>query len=170
MKIGSYPFLFLLLFFSCQTAQLEQESIQKYSHWIGDIHYDAELDESTFQLCNSTKVVHRRNALTYEGGRSIIKEQCLDLFQFQEAFASFGGYIMIRFLINCEGTIGRFRVQTMEQDFSLKECPEELKNHLLEIVKSLKEWKPNYAKDEEADFSKYLNFKIKNGRIENILH
>lgn len=170
MKVGIYSLFSIVFLFSCQTAQLEQEVIQEYSHWIGDIPYDAELDESNFQLCDSTSVVHRRNALTYEGGRAIVKERCLALFQYQEAFSSFSGYIMIRFLINCEGETGRFRVQTMEQDFSLKECPEELKGHLLEIVKTLKDWRPNYARDEEADFSKYLNFKMKNGQIENILH
>jgi len=170
MKIGTYPFFLILFLFSCQTAQIEQEEVQQYSHWIGDIPYDVELDERTFQLCDSINVVHRRNALTYKGGKSKFKEEFLNQFQFEQEFEPFTGYVMIRFLINCKEEFGRFRVQTMEQDFSLKECPEELTNHLLDITKTLKSWDRRYAKDESSDCSKYLNFKIQDGRIENILH
>jgi len=170
MKFYFTVFSFIVLLFACQPVLIEKEAPKIYSHWIGDILFDAQLDESDFQLCDSTKIVHRRNALSYEKGKQVFKEICLDRFQFQPEFAEFTGYIMIRFLINCNGQTGRFRAESLAPDFSLREAPEGLTNHLLEISRGLKRWNRNRVADENADCSKYLNFKIKNGKIENILH
>jgi len=160
----------LCLWLGCQGLSEAVMEAEKPSHWVGDIHFDSKSDDVNFTLCDSTNIIHRRNALNYPGGKEAIKKECLERFKFQSSFESFSGFIMIRFIINCKNKKGRYRVQSLDFDFSLKECPVELKEHLLSIVKGLNGWTPRLEKDAGADFSKYLNFKIENGKIENIRH
>lgn len=168
MKAHQYLWLLLVtLPFSCSTGSQETTT---YSRWVGDIPFDKNKDDSSFKLCNEDNVVHSRHALDYDGGKNAIKEACLNAFQFQESFAAFSGYIVIRFIRNCEGETGRFRVQTLDEHFASQDCPKALEEHLLGIVKTLKNWKYARLKDESFDCSKYLNFKINNGKIDNILH
>lgn len=170
MKIYTYLALFLFLFSNCKSTSKKNSEAKKYSHWVGDIHFDANLDNEKLLLCDSTHVIHRRNGLTYPGGKDAIKNECLKKYKYLPENKSFSGYIMVRFIINCKKETGRFRIQPMDFDFSLTECPNNLKEQLLSIVKGLKEWESASEKDKGSDFSKYLNFKIQNGQIENILH
>lgn len=160
----------MCIFFGCTKSSEKITETEVPSHWVGDIHFDSKKDKPDFSLCDSTNIIHRRNGLNYPGGKEAIKKECLNKFQFQTEFKSFSGYIMVRFLMNCKNKTGRYRAAALDFNFSEKNCPPKLKEHLVSIVKELTEWKPSSEKNGNSDFSKYLNFKIKNGQIENILH
>ena len=61
-------------------------------------------------------------------------------------------------------------METMNLDFSAITIPEKLPNHLLSIVQNLEKWQRTDMYTEEVDCSKLLNFKIVDGKIENIIH
>lgn len=169
MKICPSVILLLLLLSNCNYINNKASEADEPHYWVGDIPYDPNTDNSNFTLCDPTQVIHRRNGLTFPGGKIAIKKQCLENYKSKSIFQSFNGYIMVRFIINCKKETDRFRVQVLDYDFSIKECPNELTEHILSIVKGLQGWEPVLQKDSGSDFSKYLNFKIKDGQIENIL-
>jgi hypothetical protein len=168
MKI--FPYIVLLTgLFSCQQAPEDTSNTQKYSDNVGDILFDPTSDDQNFMLCDSTKVISGRSSLSFSDNGSTVAEVCLKNFKFQPAYASFSGYVIVRFIVNCQKETGRFRIQTLAEDFSSKECPLALQNHLSSIVQGLKSWKDRGTRGRGADRSKYINFKITNGKIENVL-
>ena len=169
IKIYTLLFVFSLFVLGCKEVNKKTTAAKKYSHWVGDIHFDSQVDDPDFLLCDSSNVIHRRNGLKYPGGKEAIKNECLKKYNFKPTFNSFSGYMMVRFIINCKNEKGRLRVQPLDFDFSIKESSPELKEHLLAIIKELNGWEAASVNDEGSDFSKYLNFKIENGQIENIL-
>ncbi|MEM8524600.1 MAG: hypothetical protein AAGG68_08145 [Bacteroidota bacterium] len=86
MKIRLTFALITLLFFACQPTSIEKERRIEYSYWVSDIAFDARTDKSNFQLCDSTQVIHRRSALSYEGGKQMVKKNALEQFEFQSEF------------------------------------------------------------------------------------
>ena len=169
MKIYRAVYCFILLITGCSRTSDYSDSDNNYLNDIGGILYDHQTDNREFQLCDSTKVTTSRSALTLNGSSNNVSTACLDVFEFVESFESFSGFITIRFMVNCHNEADRFRISTMDWDFSLKECPAELKNHLLEIVKSLKGWEHSSRVNPNLDVAKFINFKIINGRLENVL-
>lgn len=159
----------LILFASCLLLSCGSVKTQKPDHNVGDIHFNADTDNSHFKLCDSTGIRSGRNSIRYENGQKGIEEACAKNFEFRDEFTSFTGYITVRFLVNCQLEMDRFRAQSMALDFSRKECPKELKEHIISMAKKLDNWALTSDDSEQTDFSKFINFKITNGKIENIL-
>ncbi len=169
MKVYSI-LLIVFVFVGCYSSTEKAAKNPKYGYDLGDIFFNPKTDNSDFKLCDSTKIIHRRNALTYPGGKKAINETLKKSFLPNPKYDSFSGYITIRFLLNCSFEKDRFRPQSMDFDFSLKPAPPELIEHLITIIKPLNEWGHRFPEDKNSDCSKYLNFKIVNGKIESILH
>ena len=169
MKFFYLSFFAMALLGACTQTNKVNEEKKEYSHDVGDILFDSRTDDPTFALCDSTKIITRRKALAYEGDRSKIGQAFLDKFKFRPEFEPFTGYITVRFIVNCNNESGRFRAQSLDLDFSLKEAPESLKRHLIEMVQSLSGWNHAYEKDAAFDITKFINFKITKGQIENVL-
>ncbi|MEM6525474.1 MAG: hypothetical protein AAGF85_09360 [Bacteroidota bacterium] len=169
MKPNGHLLLVALVAWGCQGNINETDSKETYSHDIGDIPFDRTVDDPSFKLCDSTKIVTRRKALAYKGDRSKIVSACLKRFTFKPEFESFNGYVTIRFIVNCQNQAGRFRAESLDWNFSHKACPESLKKHVIEIIQNLEGWSHAYSQDTHLDLVKFINFKIVNGRIENVL-
>ena len=169
MKFFFLSLLALVLLAGCSESNKVKSPKKEYSHDVGDILFDSQTDDPTFTLCDSTKIITRRKALDYQGDRSKIGPACLEKFKFQPEFESFTGYITIRFIVNCNNESGRFRAKSLGSDFSLKEAPDSLKKHLVDIVQSLSGWNHAYENDAAFDIVKFINFKITNGQIDNVL-
>lgn len=159
----------LALIGGCTQTNKVNDEKKEYSHDVGDILFDSRTDDPAFALCDSTKIITRRKALAYEGDRSKIGPACLEKFKFRPEFESFTGYVIVRFIVNCHNQSGRFRAKSLALDFSLQESPESLKNHLVDIVRGLNGWSHAYEKDAEFDLVKFINFKITDGQLENVL-
>jgi len=169
MKLSPYSILLLGFLFSCSSKEKSAVVINEYSHNVGDILFDPNSDNNSFLLCDSTKIISGRSILTYSGGIKIVSDLLLENFRFQPEYESFSGYVVVRFIMNCKKETGRFRAQSLGFDFSLKECPTALKSHLISIVKELKNWEYKSSRGKDSDCSKFINFKIEHGKIENIL-
>jgi len=170
MKICQLFIFSALLLIGCNAANVEVPPTKKYNDAVGDIPFQADLDDINFKLCDSTKVIHQRTGLSYEGGNETILQEYLDKFSFQSSYAEFTGYVVIRFLMNCKNETGRFRMQILADDFSLQDCPAEMRAELLSIAQGLKGWQHAPTKDANLDYSKYINIKITHGKVIEILH
>jgi hypothetical protein len=161
----SYLFFILLLSVFCCTNVKTERKI--YTDRIGDIPFLSEIDDPAFLLCDSTQILHSRGALKY--ANKSFTSDVKRMYEFKSQYKNFSGYVVIRFIINCDNTMGRFRAEPLDYDFMSIECPPDLKNHLISIVKELSNWKHTSDKFKSSDCSKYINFKISNGQIESIL-
>ena len=107
-------FLFLLfpLFFSCQS-----EKLTKLRSNVGDIKFDEKQDDKNFKICTSevTQYFSLEKKFQYKGEKLAIEEKFKKEFS-QKLPGNENGYVTIRFIVNCEGKTGYFRVQEMNSN------------------------------------------------------
>ena len=78
--------------------------------------------------------------------------------------------IRIRFVVNCEGKTGRFRLMASDLKYQPKKFDKKITSQLMEISKNLTGWLPKKTdKGKLIDYYQYLIFKIKDGKIKRIL-
>lgn len=79
------------------------------------------------------------------------------------------GWIRIRFIVNCKGETGWFRLISANKNFETQTFDQAVTEQLLSITKSLKGWKLMPDEIRPKDYYQYLLFKIENGKIIEIL-
>jgi len=142
----------------------------QYPDQFGEIGFDEELDDAAFELCDTSTMVHSRVSLNYEGGRKRIEEICKQQVNVAENAYAYNGYILVRFLVNCNGESDRFRIETLDEGFEQKACPDALVSLVENAVRSLNEWLVIKPENVGKDHSKYLNFKMIDGQVNAIIH
>jgi hypothetical protein len=161
--------LLLLFSYSCNHAQSDAEN--KYSNHVGDIALDEQLDEPGYVICYPDFVFQYynfANGVQFEGEKSKIIEH------FQKGFKPIAGckeygYVTIRFIVNCKGKTGRFRVSEMNMDYEEIKFNDQLVHQLLDLTRQLQGWKVGIYNNQERDYYQYLTFKIEEGIIKEIL-
>jgi hypothetical protein len=137
------------------------------THRIGDIAFDENIDNSEFKVCNENRITQYYSAGTnYQGGEKTIKKELNELINslnFNES-----GFITFRFVVNCENSVGRFRVKMVNTDLKENSFKSINIQQIQESIKSLNGWKAGKWKDESLDSYYVLNFKIENGKIVDI--
>ncbi len=169
-------FLYLIVLLSLISAGcLENNSgkttkyqVPSMDHDLSYIPYDAKFDNPNFTICDSTKIKSGRNKIQYIGGRRKLKKDIISKYLNKKKHETFNGYIVIRFLVNCEGKSGRYRAQSLNFDFSPLNPPLDLLESSIDIIKNLDNWKRS-VKDSQIEYSKYINLKIKDGNVQHIL-
>jgi hypothetical protein len=148
-----------------------QEKSAQYTDCIGDIIYDPNQDDVGFKVCNASYVAQYYNfgkGVQFNGEKSKIIKHFEKFYQ-PGKFAGETGYVTIRFIVNCEGTAGRFRVQEMDMDFVPKTFENGLAKELLRITGNLQGWGIASHETQVFDYYQYLTFKIEDGKLTEIL-
>lgn len=164
----------LLLFFtfwSCQTDKNDGET-QQYLRWVGDITYNEHTDTSDFRVCNGDD-----NVLQYFNlgeGPVYSDEKATILRTFKEQYKTLpnnkeNGLIRIRFIVNCKGKAGRFRVLQSDYQYQQIEFDSEIVSQLLNTTQAIEQWKILYRNDIPVDYYMYLIFKISDGQLTEML-
>ncbi len=157
---------------SCNTESTKVPEQKKYLRWVGDIAYDASIDKSDFSICNGEdKIVqyfNDGNGLEYEGEKIAIEKVFAKEYRLEKPIQE-TGLIRIRFIVNCQGESGRFRVLGMNSLYEEKNFAPLIVNELLRITKSLKGWKIKSMQNQTIDYYQYLIFKMENGKLIEIL-
>lgn len=141
---------------------------------VGDIPFDQEIDDKNFKICNELNIkqyyVRSSSDLppTYKEEKRGLEKAIFSKYKFPQSEKE-NGYLTIRFIINCKGKTGRFRIEEMDFGYKPHKFDKKITDQLLEIVKNLKDWIPRKSNGENLDFYQYLTFKIKNGQIVKIL-
>lgn len=156
---------------SCQSDKKVVEK-QEYSRWVGDIEQNDQVDELNFKVCNGDdKILQYFNlgeGPVYSGEKSSI----LNTFESKYKALSNNdqnGFIRIRFIVNCEGKTGRFRVLQSDDNFREIKFDESIVTQLVDITKGIENWQIFYRRDTPVDYYMYLIFKIKDGQLTEIL-
>lgn len=105
----------------------------------------------------------------YEGGGTELKNYFYDNYKPTENTSNENGFITIRFVINCAGEIGEFRVIEMNKSYEVHQFHEDVTQQLLNIAKSLQQWTPHEVDGINRDAKNSMNFRIINGQIKVIL-
>lgn len=157
-------FLFLI-YFSCSHRPGQNE----YPDQVGDIAPDAALDDPSFELCNEGYVFqyYNFNGVAFEGEKPAIEDHFRSIRG--KRYGNESGFVTIRFIVNCKGETGRFRVEQMDANFQTHKLSSGLVDDLLQLTKSLRGWTPAAYEGESCDYYQYLSFKIEDGRLLEIL-
>lgn len=167
--------LFFLAFISCQSVEKTEkkaEEKQDYLRWVGDIEQDTLIDNPDFKVCHGDDKIFQYFNLSegpvYSGEKTAI------LNRFKSEYKPLSdnnqeGFIRIRFVVNCEGKAGRFRV--LQSDYNYQEIAfdKEIVEQLLSITKGIEKWKVQYKNEIAIDYYMYLIFKITDGQLIEIL-
>ena len=166
MKILYISFLLPILF-SCQS----EKNVTVYPNQVGDIVFDKNIDNPDFKRCldkdYGIQYYNNSEGFQYKGEKiAIIRElEKLNL----SSSKKINGYITIRFIVNCEGKTGLFRVQQMNDNYLEENLDKDFSVKLLNFTKSLNGWIPIEIRGKKLDYYQYLTYKITNGKVSEIL-
>jgi hypothetical protein len=156
-----------LLILSCT----EETSKPKYLRWVGDIEQDSQKDNPDFELCHDENRVYQYfnldQGMQYSGEKTAI----IDAFNaaYTPVSVDQSGWIRIRFIVNCKGESGRFRLLEANTNYEEFKFDSRITDQLLSITEKLDGWKVLKRNDNPQDYYQYLIFKIENGNIKEIL-
>jgi len=170
MRIPWTILLLLSLFAACKPSKKLNPPGSNYPNNVGDIQPDPILDDTTFHACRESNIPQYYSIKSgFEGEKPAIKRYFEQNFRKDKAFAKVEGYITIRFVVNCKGQTGRFRVQEMSPDYKPVKFPPALPAQLLELTKKMSGWLPGKSENIPYDYYQYLTFTIKKGEITQIM-
>ena len=152
---------------SCSDSKKEREKFVD----LGDIELDPLLDDENFKVCHediSIQFNYGGVGLIYEGEKIALKQHFKDKYEHQDTEGQ-SGYVTIRFIVNCDGKTGRFRISQMGLDLREKKFENYITDQLLDLTKSLDGWKALERDNLSLDYYQYLAFKLKDGRLIDIL-
>lgn len=135
---------------------------------VGDISFDPSKDDSDFIICDTQRVIQ------YYGTTSYYKNHKKEIAQFLTSRFTpsdtlhQSGYITIRFIINCKGETGRFRMFELDSNYHAFHFSEKISGQLLQLTKQIKGWQPAKYSDYILDSYQHIIFKIRNGKIVSI--
>lgn len=168
--------LFALLAFLSLACSIDSTAVSTTAyepptrnHDLGYIPHDTRYDHPDYIVCDSTKINSGRNSVQYAEGTKKLREDILVNYSYNPAYAAFSGYIVIRFLVNCEGNTGRYRAQALNLDFTSADAPDGLLEQSIALLKSLDQWVKSSKQGKQAEYAKYINLKMENGHIQHIL-
>jgi len=163
-----FPLLALIaLLASCTPEQAISQS--RYPENVGDIAFDPAQDDSSFTLCHP-QYVPQYYAFESEYPLKDGKKALLTWFRDQyKPVPGINGFLTIRFVVNCEGKTGRFRLQEMSTQLAAIDIPDEVTAPLLSLTQQLQGWTPFSRNGTPYDHYRYLTFKLVDGNIQEIL-
>lgn len=168
MKYRYLVFYFLTIIFSCS---IEKKTEQKYLRWVGDIEGDKNEEKNGFNVCygdeNIRQYFNMGEDLQFEGEKSNLVNYFVN--HYKPVVINQSGWIRVRFIVNCHGESGRFRMIESDEDYKERPFDNRISKQLFELTKSLRGWKVLKFKDEPVDYYQYIIFKINNGNIEKIM-
>ena len=167
-------FLFLLL--SCQP----KDKLAILSNFftppveyrmVGDINADPKLDDPNFKVCggdvNVAQYFHFGEGLDIAGEQPAIADAFYQNYKPVDSDQS--GWIRIRFIVNCDGDTGLFRITGSDENYQQLEFDPAITAQLLEITKNLSGWATRENEYGPLNYYQYLIFVMEKGQIKEIL-
>jgi hypothetical protein len=101
---------------------------------------------------------------------SLLKEVQIFLQQKNQTYLN-SGYITFRFMVDCEGKpLPKTQVLQTDEKYAAFHFDKNLINELFAFLKTLDKWKITKSKEEDIfSYKAFLTFKIKNGKVINII-
>lgn len=167
IKVKPWIWSILVVLISCSQSKKEPE----YFNDLGEILYNVKLDDSNFKVCHEDITFpfnYGGVGLVYKGEKRELVRTIKNKFNYPETKGQ-DGFITIRFIINCEGKAGRFRIIESGFDLKPKKFDKDISNQILDITKKLDGWRPFERNEKTWDYQQYLVFKFRDGQLKEIL-
>ncbi len=85
---------------------------------IEDLEFDPEVDDPGFLLCDESNIRPEYGMGTdVRSERIALKEFFLDFYTYGHLYRHVSGYVRIRYIVNCNGLTGRFRVNHYDKNY-----------------------------------------------------
>lgn len=153
------PLLFAAI---SRSAKAQQHFIRN----VGDIRYDSLYDDAAFLICDTLNVLEYYNTASYYlSHRKEIGQLLEQEFIPKTTWRNQHGYLTIRFIINCKGQTGCFRVFQLDTAYQPTVFTKDLSDTLLNRVKKIPGWQPAAYEGKVYDSYQYITFRIKAGKI-----
>lgn len=134
---------------------------------VGDIAYDPALDDSGYHICNPQVVLQYYNTPSYyKNNKRTIELHFKNRYKPPVTTDEQSGFLTIRFVINCNGQTGRFRLYELDNNYQPHTFNKQISSQLLQLTKELRGWQPASYKGKSYDSYQYITFKLKKGAIE----
>ncbi len=152
----------LLVLFSLQ-AFAQEEGFPEH---VGEILFDSLQDDPRFTICNAKQVFQYYNTNSYykEHKQEIVK-YLLSHYEPEGDLDDQNGYLTVKFIINCKGETGRFRIFEIDNNYQPVSFNKALSGRLLSLVKQLRGWQPAVYKGQIYDSYQHITFRIRKGKI-----
>ena len=148
----------------CKSDLQYSSSKKSYPNVIGDITFDPNID-GEFKRCDSyTNQYYSNGGIGYKGEMSMIKKQIEDNYTVSNQEGQ-SGFVTIRFVVNCHGISGMYRVHQTDLLLTEFKFSSEIVDQLLNAMKNLKGWERAEFNGNFYDYYQYLTFKLINGKI-----
>lgn len=171
MKYSRQSIVKLTLIFFVIISCSEAKSQKAYFNDLGEIPYDSQLDDENFVVCHEDITLpfnYGGVGLVYKGEKRELVNTFTKKYSYPKTEGQ-TGYVTVRFIINCMGKAGRFRVTQMDLNLQKIKFNDDITQQLLNITKNLDGWKPFFRNEKTWDYQQYLTFKIVDGKLKKIL-
>lgn len=153
-----------------QTSEAINHRVDSFPPNTGDIAFNAALDDSTFIVCNPKVVFQYYNTGSYyKQHKRAIEHYFKSRYKPALKSAEQTGYLTIRFIINCSGKTGRFRMHELDASYQPHKFDPGISSQLMKLTKELTGWQPAVYKETIYDSYQYITFKLNKGAIECVL-
>jgi hypothetical protein len=79
------------------------------------------------------------------------------------------GFLTVRFVVNCHGAAGRYQIVENDLNYKPTQLNESLVSKLFLITQEVKEWRTIKFDNQPKDYYFYITYKLKDGKITEIL-
>ncbi len=156
-------FTYILLLASICSLQSCDKLLQP--DMIGWIPFDPTLDDTNFQLCDEAAARGGRvHYPRYKEGKRDLKQYFMQNVQLPNPNGQ-NGHIVIRFLVNCKGNAGRFRMEQLGRDYKAREFAVHIPQTILQTMQEIDNW---YL-PEGMDGYGFVTFKIEDGQLVDVI-
>ncbi|WP_350293541.1 hypothetical protein [uncultured Croceitalea sp.] len=138
---------------------------------VGDITANIKVDTLNFKECYGGQNISQYYAFNdkpYKNGKSHLKEYFVENLN-QENFKSFNGLIRIRFIVNCKGETGRYRIHAMNWKYEKQELKIKQKSSIITCLNSYGDFKLLSNNEFPQNYYFYIILKIEEGLIQELL-
>lgn len=152
---------------SC-TTQKEAHVVPKN---VGDIAFDKSIDSPDFMPCNENFIgQYFFTPIENDVRKTRFKIDSFFFVNYKNIpLKKESGLIRIRFIVNCKGEAGRFRMLQADTMFKEKKFDTRITKQLMQLIKKIDFWEISKAGKSRFDYYYYLIFKIENGSLKEIL-
>lgn len=172
MNMLRYSFLLLILMIGLKT--FSQNTVPQHANVkekIGWIPFDTSLDNSNFKVCDELNIeeYYQVNP-SYGEGMPSIRKYISAHQQSLEALCEKDGYVIVRFVINCQGQTDRYRTKFMSLNYTDENTVNtELQKKIIQLMRNMGNWNPGKYDGKTYDCYQHLKFLFKNSQLVDVL-
>jgi hypothetical protein len=155
-----------LVFALTSSCAQKPPTIRRATTSVGDIPFDRSIDDSSFKACDSNRIFQYYNTDSwFLQHKDSVRQYFMSEYRPPPDLPPQSGYLTVKFIINCAGQTGRFRLTEMDSTYRPYHFDPRISSRLFTLVRNLTGWQPALYKGRYYDSYQYITFRIRNGHI-----